>query len=319
MTRINHHHYSRLRANANGQGDPPPRLRPWLMGFLAIALVGGVAFMLIGTGAAFAFYRSYTKDLVAPQALIANLPSGSIRFYDHNGNLLYEDLGPLEALRNPVPLSEISPWLVRATVSTEDDGFYDNPGINIRGLLRAAYENLLPGSGDGFFKGSGGSSITQQLVKNIYIPLEERSDRSITRKLREVALAIELTRQFSKDQILEWYLNQIFYGNLAYGAEAAAQRYFNKPAKELTLAEAALLAGIPKAPAHYDPTRSEENRERALERQHDVLDLMAKHGYVSPGEAAAATQEELVFAEPHFSIEAPHFVFYLWDQGQGTG
>ncbi|MDP2948339.1 MAG: transglycosylase domain-containing protein, partial [Chloroflexota bacterium] len=214
-------------------------------------------------------------------------------------------------LRNPVPLTEISPWLVQATISTEDASFYDNPGVNVRGVLRAAVENLTP-FGPGFLKGSGGSSITQQLVKNVYIPEKERSQRSIGRKIKEVVMALELRRRYADDQILGWYLNQVYYGNFAYGAEAASWRYFGKPAKDLTLAEAAMLAGMPQAPGKYTPAIP-ENRPQAFERQHYVLDLMAERGYITQEQAEEAKKEELSFEEGSFPIRAPHFVFYVKD------
>jgi membrane peptidoglycan carboxypeptidase len=150
------------------------------------------------------------------------------------------------------------------------------------------------------------------LVKNVYIPPEERTERSLGRKLKEVILAIELKRRYTDDQILEWYLNQVYYGNFANGAEAAAWRYFGKPARELDLAEAAMLAGIPSAPGDYSPAIP-ENRPEATRRQHYVLDLMVEHGYITDKQAAEAKQEELSFAEGTFPVQAPHFVFYVKD------
>ena len=305
------HHNGGHGSGGNGSG--------WRRILLAVlVLLGGLAMLgAVGVGVAgFVVYRSYADDLVPPQEMLINERWTPPRYYDRNGALLYEDIQQLEGLRNPVPLSDISPWLVKATIATEDASFYDNPGINLKGLLRAAYENFFPG-GPGFLQGSGGSSITQQLVKNVYIPEEVRLERSdarvvIERKLKEVVIAMELTRAYSKDQILEWYLNQVPYGNLAYGAEMASQRYFGKPAKDLTLAEAAMLAGIPNAPAYYTPTIA-ENRERAKARQEEVLDLMVRHGFISEEEAEAAKAEELVYHEPSFQIEAPHFVFYVRD------
>ncbi|HMO55460.1 MAG TPA: biosynthetic peptidoglycan transglycosylase, partial [Tepidiformaceae bacterium] len=143
--------------------------------------------------------------------------------------------------------------LIEATISTEDNSFWDHPGVNIRGLLRAAYENYVK---DDFGSGTGGSSITQQLIKNVYIcpSISEDGDarsacalaeRTLDRKLKEIAFAIELEQDYTKEEILTWYLNQISYADRYIGAEAAAQGYFQKPASDLTLAESALLAGIP--------------------------------------------------------------------------
>jgi membrane peptidoglycan carboxypeptidase len=280
----------------------------WLVGALVFLLLAMVA---IGGGISFAVYYHYAQDLERPDIALARTGSAGTRIFDRNGNLLYEFVDPLSGLKNTVPLSEISPWLIYATISTEDASFYDNPGVNIKGLLRAALENLTP-FGPGFLQGSGGSSITQQLVKNVYIPLEERTERSLGRKLKEVILAIELKRRYDDDQILEWYLNQVYYGNFANGAEAAAWRYFGKPAKDLSLAEAAMLAGIPSAPGDYSPVIP-ENRPEATRRQHYVLDLMVEHGYITQKQADEAKQEELIFEEGTFPINAPHFVFYVKD------
>jgi len=280
----------------------------WLVGVLLFLLLAIVA---IGGGVSFAVYYHYADDLERPDIALARTGSAGSRIFDRNGNLIYEFVDPLSGLKNPVPLSEISPWLIYATISTEDASFYDNPGVNIKGLLRAAMENLTP-FGPGFLKGSGGSSITQQLVKNVYIPPEEWAERSLGRKLKEVVLAIELKRRYDDDQILEWYLNQVYYGNFASGAEAAAWRYFGKPAKDLSLAEAAMLAGIPSAPGDYSPAIP-ENRPEAIRRQHYVLDLMVDHDYITQEQADEAKQEELSFEEGTFPIRAPHFVFYVRD------
>ncbi len=297
----------RLRRLNGGRRRGAPRWF-WLVGALVFLLLVMVA---IGGGVSFAVYYHYADDLERPDIALARTGSAGSRIFDRNGNLLYEFVDPLSGLKNTVPLSEISPWLRAATVSTEDASFYDNPGVNIKGLLRAAMENLTP-FGPGFFKGSGGSSITQQLVKNVYIPPEERAERSLGRKVKEVILAIELKRRYDDDQILEWYLNQVYYGNFAYGAEAASWRYFGKPAKDLTLAEAAMLAGIPSAPGDYTPVIP-ENRPEATRRQHYVLDLMVEHDYISQRQADEAKQEELIFEEGTFPIRAPHFVFYVRD------
>jgi membrane peptidoglycan carboxypeptidase len=271
-----------------------------LLGLGGLLVVGAVAVVVAG----FVVYNVYSGGLLPPDQVLAQQSSGGAKIYDRNGRLLYEFVDDLSGLRDPVPLSEVSPWLIDATIATEDADFYSNPGVNIKGLIRAAYENFLPGK-LGFLKGSGGSSITQQLVKNVYIPEEERSERSIPRKLKETVYALELTRRYSKDQILQWYLNQISYGGLYYGVEAASEGYFGKSAHDLTLAEAALLAGIPASPARYDPVN---NPEAAVERRNQVLDLMLRRGKISLLEAYAAKLEPLKLAPQRFPIEAPHFV-----------
>jgi membrane peptidoglycan carboxypeptidase len=247
-----------------------------------------------------------------PEEAIASSSIGTSIVYDRNGEFLYEYIDPLGGLRDPVPLEEISQYMIDATVSTEDASFYGNPGVNFKGLLRAASENLTP-FGPGFFEGSGGSSITQQLVKNVYIEPEKRFDRRIERKIKETVIALELKRDHSDDQILEWYLNTIDYANFAFGVEAAAQRYFGVAAKDLTLAEAAMLAGIPQAPGDYTPVIP-DNLKRAKARQREVLNLMVKHGYITQPEADEAAAEELTYSTSSFYIRAPHFVFYAQDQ-----
>jgi membrane peptidoglycan carboxypeptidase len=263
-------------------------------------LASGGAFAIAG----FVIYRSYADDLVPIEEALAQQSAGGAEIYDRNGQPLYEFVDDLEGLRRPVPLSDVSRYLIDATIATEDSSFYSNPGVNIKGLLRAAYENFFPGQPD-FLKGSGGSSITQQLVKNIYISEAERQKRSISRKLKETAYALELTNRYSKDQILEWYLNQIPYGGVYNGIEAASQGYFGKTAKDLTLAEAALLAGIPACPSCYDPR---QNPAAAVERRHQVLMLMLDRDKITPEEAWIANQAPVELAPSWFLIDAPHWV-----------
>jgi membrane peptidoglycan carboxypeptidase len=275
----------------------------WLVSVAMIAFIGGL--VTVFAIAAF-FYQTYAHDLVAPQDAIANTAIGTSIAYDRNGEYLYEYLDPLGGLRDPVPLEEMSPYMIDATVSTEDASFYGNPGVNFRGLARAAVENLTP-FGPGWLEGSGGSSITQQLVKNVYVDPEQRFDRRLERKVKETVIALELKRRYSDDEILGWYLNTIYYGNFSYGVQAASQRYFGVDAKDLSLGQAAMLAGIPQAPGRYTPV-IQDNIARGKQRQREVLNLMVTHGYISQAEADQAFAEELVYATPVFSIKAPHFV-----------
>ena len=277
----------------------------------------------------FVTYRSYAHDLETPEEAIAGASFGNSLAYDRSGQtLLYQYRDDYGGLKNPVPLTEISPWLIAATVATEDASFYSNPGVNFRGLARAGIENLTP-FGPGFLEGTGGSSITQQLVKNIYIEGGSRglAPRTVDRKLKETVIAIELKRKYDDNQILEWYLNQVNYANNSIGAEAAAKAYFGKSARDLSIPEAAYLAGIPQAPGLYtsDP-------ELAKARQIQVLDLMKKHldeilDIKSPADPSkpmieglteesleAQKYEQLAFVENHFDIKSPHWVFFVEDQ-----
>ena len=305
---ILHRRRRRERARRGG-GMPIWAWPPLALAILGLALLGGAA------GAVYTVYQSYAEDLVEPEAiLVTDRVLGTSKIYDRSGPdggaLLYEFADPFTGLRNPISITEISPNLINATVSTEDSTFFENQGVNLRGLLRAAIENA--GLGDvEFFSGTGGSSITQQLVKNILISPEERSQRTVSRKIKETILALELTERFSKPKILEWYLNTIFYGNLAYGVGAASLRYFGKPPSDLSLAEAALLTGLPAAPAIYDPFT---NPRAAKQRQTEVLDLMVVHDYISQAQADAAKREPLSFASQRFEIDAPHFVLYVREQ-----
>jgi len=278
---------------------------------LGLGLVGAVGAFGIGA----LVYLSYASEFVPPSELNINQPSAGAVILDRNGNVLYQYVDDRDGLRSPVPLDQISPHLRAATIATEDGSFYDNPGVNARGTLRAVWENLNPLSGS-FLEGSGGSSITQQLVKNVYFPADMRDDRSLMRKAREAVYAIELTRRYDKDQILEWYLNQIGYGGLYNGAEAASLGYFGKHASDLTLAEAALLAGLPQSPSAYSPFL---HPEAALARRNEVLDLMAARGgikvgpdayyAVKPEEIEAAKAEPVQVVPQEFPVQAPHFVF----------
>lgn len=293
----------------------------------AIIIAGGIiasimlAGVLIAGGLsiyALVQYGEISRGVVPPEQLIAQLPRGGARIYDRNGVLLYEFVDNLSGLRRPVPVDQISSNLVKATISVEDPTFYENNGVNTRGLIRAGVENFAPFlTGGNFLQGSGGSSITQQLAKNVYIPTNQRSDRSVDRKLREMVIALELTKKYSKDQILEWYLNSISYGGIYVGAEAASQGYFGKSSKDLTLSEAALLAGIPQSPGVYNPvspanfdakTHGLKKDGYAKNRQWDVLQFMVRRGEITQDEADRAWDEPIVFKANRFEILAPHFV-----------
>ena len=262
-----------------------------------LVLAGVVASVLAAIALAGAVYLA-----PLPADPLDRLASDATKIYDRHGRLLYEVAGPAGS-HTYVPLEEISPALREATIATEDANFFDNPGVDFWATSRALFQNLREGR-----LVSGGSTISQQLARNLYVSPDERSSPSLRRKLRESVLAIRLNRQLSKDDILELYLNQVYYGNLAYGAEAAARTYFGKPARDLDLAEATLLAGLPQSPTAHDPFL---HPRAARERQRTVLSLMVGAGYVSEGEADAALREPLQFNPTPFPIKAPHFVVYV--------
>jgi len=250
-------------------------------------------------GGAFSVYAYYAATLPSPETLSGRTLFASTKIYDRHGTLLYEVFDPHGGRRTVVPISRISPYLQYATVATEDSSFYTNLGVDPRGILRALWQNLQGGE-----IVSGGSTITQQLVKNALLTPEV----TFQRKLQEAILALEVTRRYSKDEILAMYLNEIYYGNLAYGCGAAAETYFGKDVSQLTLAEASLLAGLPQAPAYYDPYT---NLEAAKARQRDVLRLMVRDGYISQAQADAAYAEPLSLRPQRVDMKAPHFVVYV--------
>ncbi|MCI0518852.1 MAG: transglycosylase domain-containing protein, partial [Chloroflexi bacterium] len=242
------------------------------------------------------------------------------RIYDRNNNLLYELLDPNAGRRTYVTLDKISPYLTAATITTEDKEFYNHPGFDVFAIVRAFWQNYQSGE-----TVSGASTITQQLARNLLFTAEERSKRTYERKIREAVLAAEITRVYSKDDILELYLNENYYGNKAYGVEAAAQTYFGVSAGQLTLAQAAFLAGLPQAPAVYDV---HTNRDLTLKRQETVLELMymtsreqgciyvgnsAQPVCVDPVVAVSAANElkNYEFKTADVEMRYPHWVFYI--------
>lgn len=245
-------------------------------------------------------YQYLFADLPTLDSLPNRLNAPSTRFVDRHGRLLYEVLPQEGGRHTTVPLEEIPLALRQATIATEDRGFYQHPGVDPFGVLRAAWINLRGGE-----TLAGGSTITQQVARNLLLEESERWQRSPRRKLREALLAWRLTRRFSKDEILALYLNQIYYGGMAYGVEAAAQTFFGLPVGDLDLAQCALLAGLPQAPALYNPFTDPL---AAKERQEVVLELMQVSGYISVEERELAEREPLVYAEKPYPIEAPHFV-----------
>ena len=279
---------------------------------LIIVALGVLAFGVVLVG-----YAGIARDLPMPDELQARASHfASTLIYDRDGNVLNEVGDPNFGRRTAVPLDRISPYLLDATIATEDPNFYKHPGVDPVGLLRALYYAVK----DRSLSGPGGSTITQQLVKLTFLS----SEKSITRKVKEAILAAELTRRYPKDTILQIYLNEIYYGNLAYGIEAAAETYFDRPAQDLTLAQAALLAGLPQAPSYYDPYTKlweADGRPGAVKRrQGEVLRLMVEHGAITPAQADAAWTEplELKPLKQVYDSKYPHFVQYARSQVEQT-
>jgi 1A family penicillin-binding protein len=253
-----------------------------------------------------ALYAWLAADLPSVETIGARGIAPSSRVLDRHGRLLYEIADPQLGRHTSIPLAQMPDYLKNATIATEDANFYSNPGVDAAGVLRALWINLQ--GGDTL---AGGSTITQQVARNLLLDAGERNERTLRRKLRESILAWQLTGRYSKDQILELYLNETYYGHLAYGVEAAARAYFGKPASDLDLAESALLAGLPQSPVLYDPLIDPD---AATARQAVVLDLLAKRGTITEEQARQARAEQLHFAAEPFPIQAPHFVIAVWAQ-----
>ncbi|HKS91563.1 MAG TPA: transglycosylase domain-containing protein, partial [Tepidiformaceae bacterium] len=298
-----------------------------LISFLSIVALGFVG-VAVGLGAVFVVYQSYAKDYVPIADKLRQTNVGLTQIYDRNGIPLGNLSNPDAQLVNPVPLSDISNWLVKAEISTEDNSFYSNPGVSLPGLFRGFWSNYVASD-----YGPGGSSITQQLVKNVYIcpsvgdqpaSCAGGAARTLDRKLREITYALELDKDYSKDQILQWYLNQIPYGGRFVGAQAAAQGYFHEDAKDLDLAQSALLAGIPQAPTTYHPVLNcikdakgncvvdDQGRvtvgNAAKARQEQVLDLMVTHKDITQAQADQAKAEVLKVYQASNVIKTSAFI-----------
>src|SRR5258708_2803337 len=270
--------------------------------FVVALLIGIAAVPIVAGAMAFA---ALTADLPSAQDLAKAPLALSTKVYDRSGKeLLYQFE---EERREAVRIDDVPQVLIDATVAAEDKSFWTNPGVDVLGIVRAAYSDVTGrGTGQG-----GASTITQQLVKQRIVGNEV----SLKRKIREAILAIEVTNTYSKQQILELYFNQIYYGQQAYGVKAAAQTYFGKSdLSTLTLAEAALLAGLPQSPSILDPTQA-ENADRAQERRLYVLGQMVDIGAITQNEADAADAEPIKVAGPPVAtIKAPHFVFQVRNQ-----
>ncbi|HLC99459.1 MAG TPA: PBP1A family penicillin-binding protein, partial [Patescibacteria group bacterium] len=260
-----------------------------------IAAVFLVAFLLIGTIGFIALAAWVAKDLPDPDKLMDRTIPLSTKIYDRTGEvLLYEIHG--DERRTLINLEEIPDYVKKATVAAEDRDFYKHKGVSIVGIIRSLVRNVLTGSK------VGGSTITQQFVKNAVLT----SEKTYVRKIKEIILAWQIESRFSKDQILKLYLNEIPYGKTAYGIEAAARVYFNKSAKDLTLAETATIVGMVQA-----PTAIWNNKDRLTARKEYVLDSMVKESYITAEEEKEAREEKMVFNTRFEAITAPHFVEYV--------
>ena len=248
----------------------------------------------------FVFWFTLLKDLPSATELTTRNQQVSTKIYDRKGILLYTIYKNQN--RSPIDLSRVPQSVRLATLAAEDATFYSHPGFSIRGILRSVISNAKRG------ELSGGSTITQQLVKNALLSPE----KTLVRKIRELILSLETELIYTKDQILEMYLNEVSYGGTAYGIEEASELYFGKKTPELTLAQAAFLAGLPKGPTQYSPYGT--NPGAAVERQHEVLDLMLANKFITRAQLDEAVKEDIKLLPNRSDIKAPHFVMYVKQQ-----
>lgn len=260
-----------------------------------------VLMLAVGFGGLMAWVM---QDLPSIDNLDAGMALPSTRIYDRKERLLYEILPTEQGRNRNLAFDDIPPHCIHAVIATEDANYYSHPGVDPVGVVRALWINLQ--GGDII---AGGSTITQQTARTLLLDPQQQAERTLRRKLREMVLALQLQSRYSKEDVLALYLNQVYFGNLAYGIDGAARAYFNKNAPDLSLAECALLAGVVQNAIINDPLTRFDN---AKNRQQIVLDLMVQNGYITEREATAAKQDELQFASVSFPIEAPHFVMEVW-------
>ncbi|HVC99971.1 MAG TPA: transglycosylase domain-containing protein, partial [Candidatus Dormibacteraeota bacterium] len=265
-----------------------------------------VVFLVVAAAGGDIYAAQYLSSLPSIKGLDAATLAGDTFIFDRNGVAL-ADIGNNGNHRQYLTLKDISPNVIRGTIDVEDKNFYKNPGFDITGIVRAAYDNFRHQS-----VVAGGSTITQQLAKQLLLTPEQ----TYSRKIKEVVLAYELSQSYTKDQILELYLNNSYYGEQAYGVEAASKAYFQKDAKDLDLAEGAMLAGIPQAPSDWDPII---HPDLAAARQRQVLDAMLNQGDITPKQEADALAEKITFHPQVNTFLAPHFVNYVESELQALG
>lgn len=262
-----------------------------------IAVIAIIVFIVLVTGAGLGFLTASVHTMPSLKGEIR--PAASSMVYDANGKLITT----IHSVENrvPVPINKMPKELQNAFVATEDARFYQHLGVDPRAIVRAVYSNLLDRG-----VSEGASTITQQLARNALLSQEQ----TLKRKIQEAILALQIERQYTKTEILELYLNQIYFGQGAYGVQAAAQVYFGKNVEDLNLAECAILAGIPKSPNYYNPLN---NSKAAKERQAVVLEQMVKYDYLTPQQANQAKGTEIKLAQksPNTNSEASYFIDYV--------
>ena len=258
--------------------------------FIFVVLVGGIAFV--------GLLAWVSKDLPSPDGVINRSVTVSTKIYDRSGKTaLYDIHGNIK--RTLINLNDIPDYAKKAVITAEDRDFYKHSGFSITGIVRSVLVNVFTG------KKYGGSTLTQQFVKNAILT----NEKTYNRKLKELLISYQIEKKFTKDQILNLYFNEIPYGSVIYGIEAASQSFFGKPAKDLNLAESAILAAIPQMPTYYSPYGN--HKDKLIARQRYILDSMVNLGYITKEQAEQAKNEKITFRPPKESIMAPHFVMYV--------
>lgn len=267
---------------------------------LTKGLIFLTGFLIFGFVSSFFLFAWYAKDLPSPTKLSQGSENSTV-FYDREGKILYEMFK--DKNRVPVAFRELPPYLKQATIAIEDKNFYKHKGISESGIIRGFLSFFTRG------RFQGGSTITQQLIKNVLLS----SQRALSRKIKEAILAMEVERKYTKDEILLMYLNEAPYGGTIWGIGTATMNYFGKEVKNLTLPESAILAGIPQSPSYYSPFIGQNDAWK--NRAKDVLRRMREDGYISKDQEKGALDQvnQIAFSSPKLAINAPHFVFYVKD------
>ncbi len=265
---------------------------------LSFILIACILLLLIGGIFLTAMLAWVSKDLPDANGVLNRSVVVSSKIYDRTGETVLYDLhGNIK--RTLIAFEDIPNHVKNATLAAEDRNFYNHKGFSLTGMIRSVIRNVFTGSK------VGGSTLTQQFVKNAILT----NEKTYSRKVKELLISYKIENDFSKDQILSMYFNEIPYGSVLYGIEAASQSFFGKSAKDLTIAEGAILAAIPQAPTFYSPYGN--NKDKLIVRQRYVIDSMQELGYISPEEAESAKKEKLVFKASNDSMIAPHFVMYI--------
>ncbi len=276
---------------------PKRKIRHRLPPLKSIILSIAVAILFFGI-IGFLYAAWISRDLPSADGVLKRNVTVSTKIYDRTGQtVLYDIHGNIK--RTLITLNDVPDITKKAVITAEDRNFYSHSGISFSGIFRSFVTNILTGSK------VGGSTLTQQFVKNAILT----NEKTYTRKFKELILTYQIEQKFSKDQIMNLYLNEIPYGSVIYGIEAASQSFFGKPAKDLSLAESAIIAAIPNRPTYYSPYGS--HKDKLLVRQRYILDSMVELGYITKDQSEAAKNEKLNFKPLTESITAPHFVMYI--------